>query len=114
MPNEAASQNDIDTQLTDHADARTNRWWQGSELYIKIFRDGNNSASAVVERLQQKVIDNDSKDYNHSNHMKELCKKEEAASMLVRKGILLNASCAPDRSSMLQIRLMQTPLTLRS
>ncbi len=32
MPNEAARQNEIDIQLTDHADASTNRWWQGSEL----------------------------------------------------------------------------------
>jgi len=53
------------------------RWWRGSELYIRLYRDPSGGTNAVVERIQQPNVFSDCADYDNSPTMKDLRIKEQ-------------------------------------
>ena len=52
--------------------ARDQRWWRGSELYVRLFHALGGGVSAVVERLQQPFIDGDGADFDESPTMRDI------------------------------------------
>jgi hypothetical protein len=109
MPGSASSESDESGNPDGEnvVDDTTNpSWWRGSELYIRLFRRGTGAVSAVVERLPQTFIEGDCADYDESEKMQDLRKKEEAAAQLIRRGLLLDASFAAPGSAIFEVRKM--------